>query len=84
MQTTAKKPRRYNPFPGVGRKNGIGTIIDEIRAKKRNCSVCSMTFAPLPNAEARKVMEAYMQEHFDLWWDSWVAPLLDEIEKKIK
>ena len=34
--------------------------------------------------EHKKAIEAYYEEQFTLWWDSWIEPALQEIESKQK
>ena len=62
---------------GRGRK----TIIRELKENRDTCGVFSLTFAPLPE-EYKENLEAHLKKRFHLWWNTWVAPLLEELEKK--
>lgn len=35
------------------------------------------------SAEKAKRVETILQEKFHLWWDSWIGPLVDEIEGRL-
>lgn len=59
-----------------------------LRAKRRSCAIHNLTFLnqelpagcpPLTPAQLAAVA-AVQHRQFLLWWDSWVAPLLDELE----
>lgn len=62
-------------------RKGRLRIIQEIRYSKKQCGIASMVFAPLPK-DLEKIMERYLQERFDFWWDSWIEPKLAELEAK--
>ncbi|KKN57567.1 hypothetical protein LCGC14_0561130 [marine sediment metagenome] len=56
-------------------------IIRELEGNRATCRVFSLTFAPLPQ-EYKRELESHLQHRWELWWDTWVAPLLDELKKK--
>jgi len=58
-------------------------IIAEIREKGDRCGLHNMTFAPVPE-DFKKALEDDQKQRFDSWWDSWIEPLLVELEKKEK
>ena len=58
-------------------------IIAHIREKRDRCCLHDMTFAPVPE-KYKQALEAEQKDGFYLWWDSWVEPLLVELEAKEK
>ena len=58
-------------------------LIQEIRHHKQQCRIADMTFAPIP-VSYKATMQRVVQEQFDIWWESWIAPKLDELEASLK
>jgi hypothetical protein len=55
--------------------------IAEIRDSYKRHGLHGMTFAPIPQ-ECKKEMEAFMQQHIRIWWESWIEPRLQDIESR--
>ena len=65
---------------GRGRR-GRRVIIRELMGHRNTCELANMTFAPLPQ-EHKKALEKHWQESFELWWDTWILPKLQELMDK--
>jgi hypothetical protein len=64
-------------------RRGIKTIVAELREHGRQCGIADCNFSPIPLIH-RKAMKEHLQFRFDLWWKTWIAPKLDELETKAK
>ena len=66
------------------RGRGLKAIVADLKEKRDSCGVYGATFIDgIPEMNKRKVEEQY-QKGFFQWWDTWVSPLINEIEDKIK
>lgn len=64
-------------------------LIRELRERRKRAAFHDLTFLnteimtePL-SIPQKHAVEQYVRKHFELWWDSWVAPLIDEAEKRL-
>jgi hypothetical protein len=65
------------------RKNRWRELIADLRKHGRNACPFHMTFVECGlTVEGKREVEAKLKEMFDRWWESWIVPLIDEIEKK--
>ena len=55
--------------------------VQEIRHLGERQGFTSMTFAPIPT-EYKAKMEAHLELHFRLWWDTWIEQQLAYLEGK--
>lgn len=43
-----------------------------------------MTFIDCPLSERERIaVEKQLDEKFSLWWDTWIKPLIDDVEAKL-
>jgi len=74
----------FNFMPKLTGTNQL--LIRELRRMRDTAAFHSLaTFYTEPRltTQQRTTIENHIQEHFHNWWDSWMAPKIDEIEKKI-
>lgn len=85
LQTAvAVTQERKNHMPAPRGKNQ--ELIRELRQNRNSAAFmgleCAKVSATLTHKE-RQEIEQYVKESFFIWWDSWIAPKINEIEKKI-
>lgn len=79
-------PKDYTKYDPYGR-NSLRVLVAELRQKIENTGITHTTFlahesgVPLSAEDAKKI-EAALQKRKKIWYDSWIAPLLKEIEEK--
>lgn len=57
-------------------------LVARFRELRRTSLPHGMTFVPCKlNEQERRDVEKELDKSFKFWWDSWIAPLIDEIEK---
>ena len=64
----------------------IRAALEELREKRDSCGLHKLTFAPNAHKltdEQRDQMEADLQYHFRLWWDTWIKPQLNAIDAEL-
>ena len=71
----------YEEGPQPMRTPSIQALIDEIRHEFKQGRPYSCTFTP--GIGDPKVAEKDLKNQFELWWGSWIAPKLDQIEAKL-
>lgn len=69
---------------GKTNRQRVNDALDEIRRAKRDTAFYR-SFGPLHNDDRQhftipKELQPFIKQEFELWWDSWVAPQLLEIE----
>ena len=64
----------------MARGKGVGTLAREIARLRDTCGIHNTTF--MPGGQLKPEQEEWLADRFRLWWDSWVAPLLEQLETK--
>lgn len=59
-------------------------LLERLRGMRDVESFFRMSFFPLPKKRSEMLdIEAHIRKSFRLWWDTYMKPLIDEVERKI-
>ena len=86
MTLETETPRSLAVNAGSAKARRIRAALEELREKRDSCGLHKLTFAPNAHKltdEQRDQMEADLQYHFRLWWDTWIKPQLNAIEAEL-
>ena len=80
-------PKDYAKYDPYGGRNSLRVLVAELRKKIENAGIHHATFLDHDagvqlSAEDAKKIEVALQKRKKIWYDSWIAPLLKEIEEK--
>lgn len=69
----------------MGKGRNGAHIVKDLKDRRDSCGVFDLTFSPTGKLtpKERKRLEADLKKRFHIWWDSWVEPLVDEVEHRL-
>ncbi len=65
-------------------RRGIQIIAREIKENVKSGIPYHLIFAPVKGLEDKEKLEAHLKERFELWANTWIIPLADEIIAKVE